>query len=457
MKNLKLRMISVLTLLAFLGCDEFVTVETPNSQLTGSTVFEDSNTANAAMVAIYAKLRDDGFLSGSAGGSTAVLGMYVDELVYYGGNDENIFPFFSNNLLATNALVSQMWNTSYHQIYFANAVIEGCENSTSLSAADKNRFIGEALFVRALVHFYLVSIYGDVPYISNTNYAINRLATRMPVTNVYEMIINDLERAVTLMPEGYSSPERVRPNRSTASALLARVYLYAGQWAEASNAASAVINNSLYTWEDDIDAVFLKESSTTIWQFSPKLEGNNTDEGELFIFESGPPPYIGLSSELFNSFATNDLRKTHWIATISDGTTTWYHAHKYKQQSNTGTSLEYSIIFRLSEQYLIRAEARARQGELSSAKEDLDKVRQLAGLANTTAVTADEIVAAVMEERRHELFTEYGHRFFDLKRNGLLNTVLPQVKPGWNTTDQFWPLPENELLVNPNLTQNPGY
>jgi hypothetical protein len=213
----------------------------------------------------------------------------------------------------------------------------------------------------------------------------------------------------------------------------------------------------LYTWEDDIDAVFLKESSTTIWQFTPKLEGNNTDEGELFIFESGPPPYIGLSSELFNSFATNDLRKTHWIATISDGTTTWYHAHKYKQQSNTGTSLEYSIIFRLSEQYLIRAEARARQGELSSAKEDLDKVRQLAGLANTTAVTADEIVAAVMQERRHELFTEHGQRFFDLKRNGLINTVLPQVKPGWNTTDQFWPLPENELLVNPNLTQNPGY
>ncbi|CAM3625624.1 RagB/SusD family nutrient uptake outer membrane protein [Flavobacterium gelidilacus] len=450
-------MISVLTLLAFLGCDEFVTVDTPNSQLTGSAVFEDSNTANAAMAAIYAKLRDDGFLSGSAGGSTAVLGMYVDELVYYGGTDENIFPFFSNNLLATNALVSQQWNTSYHQIYCANAVIEGCENSTALSNADKNQFIGEALFVRALVHGYLVGVYGDVPYIISTDYATNRLEERMPVADVFEMMINDLERAVTLLPDAYVSPERVRPNRSTASALLARMYMYAGQWAEASNAASAVINNSLYTWEDDIDAVFLKESSTTIWQFSPKLEGNNTDEGELFIFESGPPPYIGLSSELFNSFATNDLRKTHWVAAISDGTTTWYHAHKYKQQSNTGTSLEYSIIFRLSEQYLIRAEARARQGELSSAKEDLNKVRQLAGLASTTAVTADEIVAAVMLERRHELFTEYGHRFFDLKRNGFINTVLPQVKPGWNTTDQFWPLPENELLVNPNLTQNPGY
>lgn len=457
MKNLILRIIPLLNLLLLMGCDNFVTVETPTSQLTGSAVFEDRNTANAAMVAIYAKLRDGGLLCGSSGGSTATLGMYADELVYYGGNDEHVFPFFSNNLLATNALVSQLWSTSYHQIYCANAVIEGCENSTSLSTADKNQFIGEALFVRALVHFYLGSIYGDVPYIVTTDYTINKLAGRLPINEVNERVISDLEKAVLLLPEAYVSPERVRPNSATASALLARVYLYAGQWAEASNAASAVINNSLYVWEDDIDAIFLKESSTTIWQFSPKLDGNNTDEGELFIFENGPPPYVGLSAELFNSFATNDLRKTHWIATISDGTDSWYHANKYKQQSNTGTSMEYSIVFRLGEQYLIRAEARARQEELTNALEDLNKVRQLAGLLDTTAVGSNEIIAAVLQERRHELFTEYGHRFFDLKRNGVINTVLPQVKPGWNSTDQFWPIPENELLINPNLTQNPGY
>ena len=84
-------------------------------------------------------------------------------------------------------------------------------------------------------------------------------------------------------------------------------------------------------------------------------------------------------------------------------------------------------------------------------------MRNTAGLSDTPAITADEIIAAVLQERRFELFTEYGHRFFDLKRSGALDTVLPLVKSGWNSTDQLWPIPETELLANPNLTQNPGY
>jgi hypothetical protein len=432
-------------------------VDVPNSQLTGSIVFEDRATANAAMADIYSKLRDTGLLSGNGIGSAVCLGLYADELTYYGTNDENVFYLFNNSLLANTSLVSQLWNESYHQIYCANAVIAGCQNSTALSTADKNQFIGEATFVRALVHFYLMNLYGDVPYITTTDYEVNRLATRMPTAEVYNHIIADLDQAIALLPEGYLSADRVRPNRSAASALLARVSLYKGDWAEASNAASAVLNNPDYVWETDIDKIFLKDCTATIWQFSPKLAGNNADEGSTFIFQSGPPPYIGLTSELVNSFANNDLRKTHWIATITDGTNTWYHANKYKQQTNTGSSVEYSIIFRLAEQYLIRAEARARQGELSNAKDDLNIVRHLAGLPDTAAATSDEIVAAVQQERQWELFTEYGHRFFDLKRTGALDTVLPTVKPGWNTTDQLWPIPETEMLTNPNLTQNPGY
>ena len=457
MKNFNIKIALLLVLFSLVGCDDFVDVAVPNSQLTGSIVFEDRATANAAMADIYSKLRDSGLLSGNGIGSGVCLGLYADELTYYGTNEENVFYLFNNSLLANTSIVSQQWNESYHQIYCANAVIAGCQNSTALSTADKNQFIGEATFVRALVHFYLMNLYGDVPYITTTDYEVNRLATRMPTAEVYNHIISDLDQAIALLPEAYINADRVRPNRSTASALLARVYLYKGDWAEASNAASAVLNNTDYVWETDIDKVFLKECTATIWQFSPKLEGNNADEGATFIFQSGPPPYIGLTSELVNSFANDDLRKTHWIATITDGTDTWYHANKYKQQTNTGTSVEYSIIFRLAEQYLIRAEARARQGEVIGAKEDLNMVRHLAGLPDTTAVTGTDIIAAVLQERQWELFTEYGHRFFDLKRTGALDTVLPTVKPGWNTTDQLWPIPETELLTNPNLTQNPGY
>lgn len=457
MKNFKIALLGTLLLLNLIGCDNFVAVETPNSQLIGVTVFEDRTTANVAMIAIYSKLRDAGLLAGNANGSGVCLGLYADELTYYGSTDDNTSFIFNNTMLATTPMASQLWNESYHQIYCANTVIYGCQNSTGLSTADKNQFIGEATFVRALVHFYLLNLYGDVPYIATTNYEVNRLVSRMPTSEVYNKIIADLQQAIALLPEAYFAPDRVRPNRSTALALLARVYLYNGNWAEASNAASAVLNNAEYVWETDIDKIFLKDCTATIWQFSPKLEGNNTDEASVFVFQAGPPPFVGLRPELYNSFANDDLRKSHWIASVTDGSSTWYHANKYKQNSNTGASVEYSIVFRLAEQYLIRAEARARQGELSNAKQDLDMVRSLARLPNTTATTSEEIIAAVQEERRFELFTEQGHRFFDLKRNDALNTVLPIVKLGWNSTDVHWPIPETELLANPNLTQNPVY
>ncbi|PRZ19566.1 RagB/SusD family nutrient uptake outer membrane protein [Flavobacterium granuli] len=457
MKNYIKPIILFIAFFPFVGCDDFVDVAVPYSQLTGNLVFEDANTANAAIADIYSKLRDTGMLTGSSLGSAACLGLYADELVYYGANNENSLFIYNNTLLGNTAAVSQLWNQSYHQIYCANAIIEGCERSQTLSTANKNQFIGEAVFIRALIHFYLTNLYGDVPYIDATNYETNRLLPRMPVATVSASIIADLNRAIALLPENYLSADRVRPNRSTAIALLARVYLYKGDWAEAANAASAVLNNPIYVWENNIDKTFLKECKATIWQFIPKVAGNNTDEGALFILKSGPPTFAGLRPELFQSFGSNDLRKTRWIASVTDGKTTWYHANKYKQKSNTGTSVEYSIIFRLAEQYLIRAEARARQGELIGAKEDLNVVRKTAGLSNTTAVTADAIVAAVIQERRFELFTESGHRFFDLKRNGALDSVLPTVKPGWNSTDVLWPIPEKELLANPNLVQNLGY
>jgi tetratricopeptide (TPR) repeat protein len=444
-------------LLSLNACDNFVDVETPSSQLTGVIVFEDHNTANAAVTEIYAKLRDSGLLTGSAIGASVNLGMYADELLYYGTADENASHIFNNSLLATNPTARQFWNDSYHQIYCANAVIEGCQQSTKLSNADKEQFIGEATFIRAMVHFYLVNLFGDVPYITTTNYEQNRLVSRMPTAQVYQQIIADLNQAKQVLPNNYLTPDRVRPNKATATALLARVYLYQGNWQQAETTASEVINNPVYVWENDLDRIFLKESTATIWQFYPKLSGNNTDEASVFIFTSGPPPFVGLDPNLVAAFDNSDLRKTHWIAAVTDGTNTWHHANKYKQNINTGTSVEYSIVFRLAEQYLIRAEARVKQGDLSGAQSDLNKIRNTAGLPDTPATTANDILTDIMQQRRLEFFTEYGHRFFDLKRTAMADNVLSATKPGWNTTDNLWPIPETELLSNPNMTQNPGY
>jgi len=466
MKN-KLKTISIfwpvaiwgLLLCLATGCDNFVDVDQPNSQLTGVAVFENNTTATAAMKDVYAKMRDNGLLTGKSVGLSNLLGQYIDELVCYQTGITTAEPFYTNSLTATNGYVQQLWNSTYNQIYSANAVIEGVTASTGMTTTQKNQLIGEALFVRALLHSYLAGVYGGCPYITSTDYQQNSTVHRLTTMAVYNLCIADLEEAATLLPESYISYERIRPNQYAARALLARLYLYTGQLVQASNEASAVLNQTaMYVWEPDLDKVFLKECTSTIWQFSAGGGYANAQEGALFVFNAGPPPTVALNPLLYTAFAPNDQRKNHWIRSITDGTTTWYQPYKYQQDNSSTTTTSYSIMLRLAEQYLIRAEARARQGDLIGAKEDLDFVRNNAGLSPTTAVTATDLVTAVMEERRFEFFTELGMRFFDLQRSGNLDATLTPVKPGWNTTDGLWPVPQSELLINPNLApQNAGY
>ncbi|HEY0042651.1 MAG TPA: RagB/SusD family nutrient uptake outer membrane protein [Flavisolibacter sp.] len=440
------------------GCDDFVDTELPVSQLTETGVFESPTTANAAMVSIYAHLRDSGLLTGLPNGITNQMGHYADELTFYGDQENPTFSFYNNTLLASDPAVQGLWVSSYNVVYASNAVIEGVAASATLDTAMKSRLTGEAMFVRAMVHFYLLNLYGDIPYITTTDYSQNSIVTRLPSAEVYSRIITDLISAAALLPEEDFSGQRTRPNRYAANALLARVYLYASMWAEASNAASFVLNNnSLYALETDLNEVFLNTSSETIWQLIP-ANSANTNEGALFVFTAGPPPFTALSPALMSAFETGDIRQLLWTNAVSDGTTTWHHAFKYKENVGTGVSSEFSVMIRVAELYLIRAEARARQGELIGAKEDLNEIRNRAGLGDTDATTAEQLLAAILNERRVELFTELGHRFFDLKRFGVLDVVLSGVKPGWDPTDALLPIPESELLLNPGLgTQNPGY
>ena len=459
MKNIIFKFsISLMVMCFFCNCDSFVEIDLPPGQLNTPSVFEDRTTANAAMADLYTKLRDSGLITGNGTGLSNLMGNYTDELIYYGSATTGIPPFYNNTLTANNGTVASLWNDSYNQIYSANAIIQGVAASASLRQTDKDQLTGEALFVRALIHFYLVNLYGAVPYITTTDYEINRHAGRLATELVYQSIITDLVQAQNLIQEDYVAAERIRPNKGAVNALLARVYLYHGDWAEAANTASVVLSDGQYGLESNVNMVFLKGSTSTIWQFKPMAEGVNTAEGGNFVFTSGPPPFVALREDLVNAFEPGDYRRISWIGTVSDGSTTWYFANKYKEQTNTGSSVEFSIVLRLSEQFLIRAEARVRQDELSGAKDDLNVVRHAAGLGNTPAVSQQEIIDAILRERRVELFTEYGHRFFDLKRSNALDATLSTVKTGWNTTDALLPLPETELLLNPNLApQNTGY
>ncbi len=457
MKNIKLSIKARLLVLAltnlFSSCSGFTDVDLPSSQLTSTAVFMEKSTASAAMVDIYSKMRDKGLLTGYPTGLSLQLGLYTDELSFYGNAAAVQANFYNNTLMQTDTALLELWNSSYSQIYAANLVIEGVKASATLAKADKDQLLGQAIFVRGLIHFYLLNTFGPIPYITSTNYKDNSSVSRMPESQVYQKIKGDLEQAVDLLPKQYAGSDRTRPNKFAAKAVLSRVCLYMELWQEAADAASAVINQTdLYFWPQSINTLFEKQSRSTIWQFMPATAGANTYEGISFIFQQGPPALAAVSQNLFNAFTTGDLRKAQWIKTVSNGGSTWYHPYKYKNQSSTGTSsLEYSIVLRLAEQYLIRAEARAHTGDLIGAKEDLNKTRNLAGLGNISALNAEDILEAIYAERRLELFTEFGHRFFDLKRTGRLDKVLLQVKNQWNTSDRLFPIPESELLLNPNL------
>lgn len=443
---------SILCAFLFISCESFLEIDAPQSEIVGDVVFEDTSTVTAAISEIYAKLREDSILDGF--GISYDMALYADELDYYGNQVSN---FYLNSILPSSFETSNYWNSGFNLIYQANNIIEGIENSNSLSQEFKNQIIGEALFLRACIHFYLTNLYGDIPYITTSDYRINTMVSRTSTQEVYNKLIDDLIRAKDLLSDTYPTSEKIRANRGIVSALLARAYLYTEQWNNAIIESTSIINNtSTYSFENDLNKVFLKESSSAIWQLKPARDGENAGEADVFLIY-GTPDKGALTNNIINDFESNDQRFIKWTGTATDGTSTWYFPFKYKVRI-TNTTLEYSVVFRLAEQYLIRAEARTQEGNLLGAQQDLNLIRTRAGLPNTSAVTFNDLLEAILKERRIELFTEFGHRFFDLKRLGKADAVLDAIKPGWDSRDLLLPVPETELLVNPNLLpQNFGY
>mgnify|MGYP000558983720 CR=1 FL=1 len=293
---------------------------------------------------------------------------------------------------------------------------------------------------------------------TTTNYVANATIGKTPADEVLQKVTVDLLLAETLLPTSYPTAERVRVNKAVASAMLARVYLYRGDWNNAAAKATAVIDNPAYVWVNNPATEFLRQSTSTILALHPGTPGLNAKDGRTFIYSSGPPSKPFLSPQFVASFEAGDLRRTNWVRTVTTAGVNWYMSYKYKKTGATATSEEYTILLRLPEQYLIRAEAYAHLNQIPAAQADINKIRTKAGLGNTTAVTQAELLAAVAKERKYELFTEQGHRWFDLKRTGQAATVLSPIKPNWEATDLLFPLPASELLLNANLLpQNPGY
>lgn len=433
------------------SCDELIKIDDPKTQLSRKAVFDDDLTATAALSGLY------GSVSVSSGSYVSLMAsLSADETSVVGSPEDE---FYQNAILSGNDKVLAFWQTSYGSIYQANSIIEGLTNSSKITDSLKSQLLGESLFLRSFVYFYLINIFGDVPYLTNTNYEENGIAYRTPILNIYTSIIDDLKQAKLLLADDYSfsNGERVRANKWVATALLARVYLYTKDWVQAEEQASVLIVNPLYGLEADLDKVFRKNGKEAILQLIPGNSQRYTNEGFIFLKPVKGSPE--LTSSLVNSFKPNDMRLSKWIAQ----STVPYNLHyaiKYKENYSNATGAEYSMIFRLAEQFLIRAEARAKQDKLTgfnSAESDINTIRKRAYLSDTVFVDKADLLLGIEEERRKEFFTEWGHRWLDLKRTGRASDVLGKLKADWDETDVLYPIPYKERLLNPHLTPNPGY
>ena len=453
-----------------ISCEDFLDIDAPRNELTNEKVFELEEAADASVNGIYSSLR--GSFSFINAAHNVYSGILSDEMQSF-STLEDFIQFSSNQIEPFEPnLLQILWRSPYRTINSANNAIEGLETSTELSQRLKDRLLGEALFLRAFMHFYLVNYFGNIPYIESTDFNTTTNASRQSADEVYSKIIDDLERSRTLLPQDFSfveGNERIRVNRDAASCLLARVYLYTNDWTRAIEASSQVIENPLYVIEENPEHVFLASSPEAIWQLQPDIRVrnfNDTNLGTVFIIQHFPPgtissnsaPQVSLSNSLVNVFDTADFRLANWVGDFSG------FKYCFKYQNNPGHARrdqEYTVLMRLAELYLIRAEALAQEGSLSLAINDLDVIRKRARvplLSETNpSISQMDLLETIYREREFELFGE-GHRWFDLKRTNRADAVLAPLKEDWQSTDVLLPIPEDELLTNPNLApQNQGY
>jgi hypothetical protein len=495
---------ALMLLITLSSCKKYIEVAPPTNSITEATVFDNDLTAAAVLTGLYSDMSRQGLSAPNILTISKLAGLSADEFDLWSGATQVESSYYKNSLQTISGGVSaginagpEFWKVCYSYIYRCNQAIEGVSSSENLSSSVKKQLLGESKFLRAFFYFYIVNFYGDAALVTGLDPKKNSLLKRSAISEVYNFIISDLKDAQQLLSPSYlnsglapydSDPEKIRPTKWAATSLLARVYLFTAQYANAETEATSVINEtSLFDVSSvALTDVFLKNSKEAIWQLQPVTTGWNTNDARYFNLSVSPVGFsttksVYLSTELYNSFEPGDNRKTAWIGNYStvSPVATYHFASKFKAGRNSAITstdpssiVEYHMMLRLGEQYLIRAEARARLGNISGAVADLNVLRTRARDLPTPSInnplpdlpnslSQSQTIEAVMQERRVELFSEWGHRWFDLKRTASINLIMSAVAPlkgsSWEEIDQLYPLPSEDILNDPNLRQNPGY
>lgn len=457
MKHRLLGLVAAAALLA--GCDDPLN-PTPAQSIPQQEALDTPEEIRVATNAMY-----DAFQTCDGGYCRNLLifpDLYTDNLRFTGTftTDREVS---TRTVKADNGAVAGIWGAAYDGINRANNLIAAIPDVADLSEDEAAVYTAEAHFVRALNYFNLVKFFGGVPLVTAPEWSITPEVNvpRSTEAQAWSLIEADLNAAIAGLP---SAGDGVQPGgRVTlegAQALLARAHLYQREWQQAYNLADDVIESGLFELEDDYGAVFNYQSEGSA-EIVLTIPFSVTDSNALafWYFPSllggrrGIAPSNSGASPLPNAFPAGDERRDLAIQVASNGQA---YGNKF---TDVATGTDDVPVIRLAEVLLIRAEAAARLGLLGEAIDDVNTVRNRADLADLpgTVDTQEEVLLAVLAERRLELFYE-GHRFFDLKRFIDVPSVATYMTALTLTGPKLlFPIPQREIDANPELQQNPGY
>ncbi len=426
-------------LICLFGCNELLEV-TPENQLIHEQVFANKTTAYTALIGMYYSLKPYNYILYSNLASDD-----VKSITGYPGEIE----IDSNYIQTDNFYVAKIWTACYASILAANMILNNIDNVPDMGPAEKNQWRGEACFARAYNYFNLLQFFNGVPYVTSSVTSFDEIEFPPQETKekLYELILNDLDSAIILIPPEFLSNGRI--THWAAVAFKARVGIFTEDWPMAMENADLVIKSGLFALEGLYNDVFDYEnpySAENIFEVDYDDQNFNTFPLDYLSLDLGGWYIYGPDAEIINAYDPSDKRFQFNLRTIDDEK---YYISKY---NDIVTLSDNVMVLRLAEMYLVRAEAALHgasyPGE-GSALDDINIIRQRAGIPLLTSVTLDDI----LNERRLEFAFE-GHRWFDLKRTGRAMEYMPYVRSEENLT---WPIPQSEMDLNPNLVQNPGY
>ena len=439
------KLLYILSIAFFLGSCTDVLQVSPRLSVDATELITDANSAAVAMNGMYDQIQDDDIF----GLHYAMIPDLLSDNTFHSGTFTSYREIDDNDMLSDNVDVGSTWNEMYEAIYRANLIIDLLPTVDDAALEPlKAQYEGEARFIRAIMYFQLVRLWGDVPLITEPTKSLDNIeVARSAADAVYTQIIDDLTFAAANLPE---SSDRTRASKGAANAYLAKVHLTRGNWAEAEAAADAVMADGTgYALEGNyMDLYNGNISDEAIFQVN--FNSNDANSISFWFWDKPAGRHeFAPSDDLITSYEMGDARMAAIDSAVGGGGGATY-VTKYNDFA-TGTDKPYGI--RLADVMLIKAEAAARTGDYTTAESIVNDIRTRAGLGAVT-VDAGNFEDVILQERRVELAFE-GDRWFDLVRTGKASAFLSGK--GLQDCNILLPIPQGDMDTNGALQQNPCY